>query len=130
MPITYTNSINTGWRETEAVVAQKVNVLLVDDIDGSEAQGTIQFGIDGASYEIDLNHQHARELRAILAGYIEKGRKVPSPTGRSGRPRRTAVNGSNNKEIREWAKARGHKVNDRGRIPADVIAEYEEEHGE
>jgi hypothetical protein len=108
-------------------MAQKVNILLVDDIDGSEAHDTIQFGLDGARYEIDLSLQHAEELRSKLAGYIAKARKVGSSGGRTARLRRTAVNGSSNKEMREWAKSRGFKVNDRGRIPADVIAKYEAE---
>jgi hypothetical protein len=103
-------------------MAQRVDILLVDDIDGSEAGETVQFGLDGARYEIDLNAPHARDLRAALTGYIDHGRKAH---GRPARTRRTAVNGgTNTKEVREWAKAQGFKVNERGRIPADIIAKY------
>lgn len=105
-------------------MTQKVSILLVDDIDGSEAHDTIQFGLDGARYEIDLSLQNAGELRSKLASYIEKARKVGNSGGRTTRPGKTAVNGTSNKEVREWAKAQGLKVNDRGRIPADVIARY------
>ena len=108
-------------------MAQMVNVLLVDDIDGSAAGETIRFGLDGAHYEIDLNLQHAGELRTLIAAYIGKARKVPSAGVRAARSRKTAVNGSSSMEMREWAKARGLKVNDRGRIPAGVIAKYEAE---
>jgi hypothetical protein len=61
------------------------------------------------------------------AAYTEKARKAPGSGGRPARSRMTAVNGSSNMEMREWAKARGLKVNDRGRIPAGVIARYEAE---
>lgn len=105
-------------------MAQKVNVLLVDDIDGGDADETVQFSLDGARYEIDLSAQHAQGLRSALAGYIEHARKASGSAGRP-RARRTAVNGTRNKEVREWAAANGFKVSERGRIPTDVIAKYE-----
>ena len=67
-------------------MAQKVRTLFIDDIDGSEAEGTVGFGLDGAHYEIDLSQVHARELRAILARYAGAGRKVTGTTGRPARP--------------------------------------------
>lgn len=105
-------------------MTQKVNVLLIDDIDGSDADETIQFGLDGARYEIDLNTRHAQGLRSALASYVEHARKASGSAGRP-RARRTAVNGTSNKEVREWAAANGFKVSERGRIPTDVIAKYE-----
>ena len=110
-------------------MAQRVNVLLVDDIDGSEADETIPFGLDGARYEIDLNRENAQELRAQLARYVKAARKVTGSAGRPPRVRKTAVNDSSNKEIRNWARERGLDVNDRGRIPADIIAQHETENG-
>jgi hypothetical protein len=126
MSITYAVLSNIGLHRTEAGMAQVINILLVDDIDGSEADDTIQFGLDGARYEIDLNLQHAQELRTLLAPYTGKARKITG-SGRPAGPRTTAVNGSSNRKIRDWARARGLTVNDRGRIPADVIAKYETE---
>ena len=108
-------------------MAQKVNIVLVDDIDGTDATQTVTFGLDGASYEIDLNDKNAAKLRDALAAYVGHGRKV----GRGGR--RTAraaasTGGASAKDIREWAKANGQAVPDRGRIPADVRAAYEAAH--
>jgi Lsr2 len=106
-------------------VAQKVNVLLVDDIDGSDAEETVRFGIDGAGYEIDLNGEHAEDLRAILTRYAKAGRKVTGTGGRAARARSGASAGGSSKTVRDWAKEHGYEVNDRGRVPAHVMAEYE-----
>jgi len=52
-------------------MAQKVQVLLVDDLDGGEAEETVSFGIDGATYEIDLSGENAAKLRAALEPFIK-----------------------------------------------------------
>jgi hypothetical protein len=110
-------------------MAQKVNVLLVDDIDGSDADETILFGLDGTHYEIDLNSDHAQELRGQLQRYVKAARKVTGSTGRPSRVRRATENDARNKEIRNWARERHLDVNDRGRIPADIVAQYEAANG-
>jgi hypothetical protein len=110
-------------------MAQKVNVLLVDDIDGSNAEETIPFGLDGTHYEIDLNSEHAEDLRGKLERYVKAARKVTGSAGRPTRVRRTTANDDRNKEIRNWARGRDLDVNDRGRIPADIVAQYEAENG-
>lgn len=110
-------------------MAQKVNVLLVDDIDGSDADETIQFGVDGTHYEIDLNSDHAQELREQLERYVKAARKVTGSAGRSARVRRTTANDARNKEIRDWARERHLDVNERGRIPADIVAQFEAANG-
>jgi hypothetical protein len=110
-------------------MAQKVNVLLVDDIDGSDAHETIPFGLDGTHYEIDLNSDHAQELRGQLSRYVKAARKVTGPAERPSRVRRATENDARNKEIRNWARERNLDVNDRGRIPADIVAQYETENG-
>jgi Lsr2 len=110
-------------------MAQKVNVLLVDDIDGSDADETMQFGLDGTHYEIDLNSDHAQELRGQLERYVKAARKVTGSAGRSARVRRTTANDAKNKEIRNWARERHLDVNERGRIPADIMAQYEAANG-
>jgi len=108
-------------------MAQKVNVLLVDDIDGSDADETVQFGLDGTRYEIDLNSGHAEKLREQLGRYVKAARKVTGSANRPARVRRGSENDARNKVIRDWAREKGLDVNDRGRIPGDIVAQYEAE---
>ena len=106
-------------------MAQKVQTLYVDDLDGSEADGTIRFGLDGTEYEIDLNAKHTRELRDVLARYVAAGRRVRASTSQSSRSGRKAQpNALNTTEVREWAKAQGIDVKDRGRIPAELVVKF------
>ena len=107
-------------------MAQKVQVLLVDDLDGSEATETVSFGLDGLSYEIDLSSGNAGELRKELAHYVDHARKSNAPARR--RRARSGAGREQSARIREWAKSRGFKVNERGRIPANIVAEYEAAH--
>ena len=107
-------------------MAQKIQTLFIDDLDGSEAEGTVLFGLDGTQYEIDLSTGHAKELRTALARYIEAGRRVTGTARRAGQTGRKApANGVSNTEVRIWAKAHGLDVKERGRIPADLIAQYQ-----
>jgi hypothetical protein len=108
-------------------MAQKVQVLLVDDLDGSEATETVAFGLDGASYEIDLSAGNAGKLRKELAQYVEHARKASGGAPRRRRTR-TGPNRERSAEIRQWAKSRGYKVSERGRIPANIVAEFEAAH--
>jgi hypothetical protein len=109
-------------------VAQKVQTLFVDDIDGSAAEGTIRFGLDGTDYEIDLNTEHAQAFR--VGGpprpHYWGGPPGPPPTAR--RParggRKASANGVNTTEVREWAKAQGMDVKDRGRVPAELVVKF------
>ena len=105
-------------------MAQKIQTLFIDDLDGSAAEGTVRFGLDGTGYEIDLNAGHARELWDALARYVDAARRV---TG-SARRRPAAAAGRqgdlNAVEVREWARAQGIEVKDRGRVPADLIVEF------
>jgi hypothetical protein len=107
-------------------MAQKVQVLLVDDLDGGEASETVAFGLDGASYEIDLSAENAAKFRKELVAYIDHARKA-SGGGRRRRAR-TGPGRERSADIREWAKQHGYKVNERGRIPATIVAEYEAQH--
>lgn len=101
-------------------MAQKVHIVLVDDLDGSEASQTVSFGLDGANYEIDLTDDHAAALREALAPYVGHARKV----GRGGSAKKSAAkaagNGASAAEVRDWARSNGYDVPDRGRIPAEV----------
>jgi hypothetical protein len=105
-------------------MAQKVQVMLIDDIDGSTASETISFSLEGSSYEIDLNSSNAADLRAAFAPWIEAGRKASSRGSSRGR---SATSGDVSK-IRSWAKANGHAVSERGRIPASVRDAYNAAH--
>jgi Lsr2 len=107
-------------------MAQKVQVLLVDDLDGGEADETVAFSVDGASYEIDLSSANAKKLRDSLQPFVEKSRKAGTTSRR--RRQRGASSRERSAEIRAWAKDHGIKVNERGRIPANVIEKYEAAH--
>jgi uncharacterized membrane protein len=106
-------------------VAQKIQTLFIDDIDGSEAEGTVRFALDGADYEIDLNAKHAEALRQALSRYVEAARRSSGPTRKPVKSgRRAAASGLNTTEVREWAKAQGIDVKDRGRVPAELVVRF------
>jgi len=107
-------------------MAQRVQTLFVDDLDGSAAETTVRFGVDGTDYEIDLNAAHAKALSDALEKYIQAGRRVGSSARRGVRGRRATAGASNSAEVRAWARSQGIKVSDRGRIPASVIASFKE----
>ena len=106
-------------------MAQRVHIVLQDDLDGSDADETISFALDGTSYEIDLNAKNATALREALAPYVGHARKLSGAR----KPRRSpAAGGVSAREIREWARSNGHEVPERGRIPAEVRAAFESAH--
>jgi hypothetical protein len=111
-------------------VAQRVHIVLEDDMDGTAAEETVTFGLDGVTYEIDLSASNAAALRDSLAQYVANARRSSARgatsrrTGRAGRP----TSGPSAAEIREWARAQGKVVSDRGRVPADVRADYDAAH--
>jgi Lsr2 len=115
-------------------MAKQTTVRFIDDLDGSEASGTVEFGLEGRFYEIDLSDENAKKLREALASFVGAARKSGGrSSGRGGgrsqsdpaaaeKPR-----GSSREEtaaIREWARQNGHKVSDRGRISKSVIEAY------
>ena len=111
-------------------MAQKVTVTLVDDLDGGQADETVEFGLDGVNYQIDLSAENAAELREALADYVSHarragGRKKPGPRqGAAHSSGSTTADREQNQAIREWARKQGLKVSDRGRIPADIVEKY------
>jgi hypothetical protein len=110
-------------------VVQKTQVVLIDDIDGAEGDETVSFALDGVAYEIDLTTAHAAELRESLATWIGHGRKSGvrvAPRGTAARRGRT--DREQLQKIREWARDNGHKVNERGRIPARILEAFEAAH--
>jgi hypothetical protein len=107
-------------------MAQKVHITLEDDLDGGDATETVAFGLDGRSYEIDLNDKNAAKLRDALAPYVAAGRRAGGSRTAAAK-RRTQV-GTSAREIRDWARSNGHKVPDRGRIPSEVREAFEAAH--
>jgi len=111
-------------------MAQKIQTLFIDDIDGGEAEGTVRFGLDGTDYEIDLSARHDQELRSTLTQYIAHARKV-SGAGRRGTTRAGRTPGSaNTVAVRAWAKEQGYDIKERGRVPADIVTKYREAVGQ
>ncbi|MDD7938718.1 Lsr2 family protein [Actinomycetospora lutea] len=118
-------------------MAQKVVVSLVDDLDQSEADETVEFGLDGATYEIDLSDANASALREKLADFVAHARRsggrrkssaaAAAPAARRGGGR-AAVDREQNQAIREWARKQGMTVSERGRIPSEVSEAYHKAH--
>ncbi len=114
-------------------MAQRVNVVLVDDLDGSDAIETVSFALDGVDYEIDLNEQHASELRNALSLYVGHGRRTGGRrrTASAGGAKRSAgssAGGPSAADIRAWARENGYDVPERGRVSADVREAYAAAH--
>lgn len=110
-------------------MAQKVQVILVDDLDDGHADETVSFGIDGSAYEIDLSTANAKGLRDALARYVGAAHKIGRSGARSGagttaRKAPATTDREQTQAIRAWAKRNGHTVSDRGRIPAHIVEAY------
>ncbi len=106
-------------------MAQKVHIVLVDDIDQTDAEETLSFGLDGKEYAIDLNAENARALRDALAPYVAHARPT---SGRSRRGSAKSAGGPAPSEIRAWARENGFDVPERGRVSAEVREAYAAAH--
>lgn len=111
-------------------MAARTVVHLIDDVDGSKADETVNFSLDGVEYAIDLSHGNADGLRQALAEFVQAGRRV----GRGGKPAarsqvRPGGDRAQNQAIRDWARRNGHQVSERGRIPAELIARFQAANG-
>jgi len=105
-------------------MAQRIQTLLIDDLDGGEAAGTVRFGLDGTEYEIDLSAPHDEELRKALQRYLAHARRTGG-TGRNAARTRGSGGAVDTAKVREWAKEQGIEVKDRGRVPANVVEQYQ-----
>jgi len=108
-------------------LAQKIQTLFVDDIDGGEAEGTVRFGLDATDYEIDLSVAHSEELHKALAPFIAHARKTAARRGARGRRNATAID---THKVREWAREQGIQIKERGRVPADIVEKYRQATGQ
>lgn len=119
-------------------MATMTTISLVDDLDGTDADESVSFGLDGTAYEIDLNDANAQRLRDALSVYVAHARRVDgrrpaAPRARAARgaaakPARTAPDREQTAAIREWARSNGHEVSERGRLSAAVIEAYHAAH--
>lgn len=105
-------------------MAQRVVVTLYDDIDGDEATETITFGLDGKSYEIDLNPANAKKLRKALAPYVHAGRKT-ARTAKAAKTLKYTSLTADPAAVRAWARSHRMEVPPRGRIPKKVYEAFE-----
>ena len=112
-------------------MAQKIQTLFIDDIDGGEAEGTVRFGLDGTDYEIDLNAKNAATLRKALTKYVDAARRAPGASRGPIRSARRASDGAaDSTVVRVWAKSQGIEVKDRGRVPTDLVRQFKAATGE
>ena len=111
-------------------MAQKVQVLLLCDLDDGdvEAQETLPFSLGNTAYEIDVCAKHARQIREGLEPFVTHSRRTAPAAGSRPRRARPAADREQSVGIRSWARGRGIHVNDRGRIPASLVKEYEQSH--
>lgn len=107
-------------------MAQQTIITFTDDLDGSEAVGTVTFALDGVNYEIDLSEANRERLAGVLDEFVKAGRRAGRQgkvaSGRQRTPR--AAEKADNTAIREWARANGYATSDRGRISREVLAAY------
>ncbi|MBV8993585.1 MAG: Lsr2 family protein [Pseudonocardiales bacterium] len=115
-------------------MAQKVITEFIDDIDGSPAERTFTFAVDGTNYEIDLSADNIAEFKSVIGGFIESARKIKGSTNSDGRRARSAAaaGGRQSREqiqaVREWARQHGHTISNRGRIPASIQQAFDQAH--
>jgi hypothetical protein len=105
-------------------MAQKIQTLFIDDIDGGAAEGTVRFALDGTEYEIDLSAAHTEELHKALANYVAHARKTGGTARRTPRGRRGSADAIDTIKVRNWARENGYDIKDRGRVPAGIVAKY------
>ena len=112
-------------------MAQKVQVILTDDLDGGEADESVQFAVDGVTYEIDLSAANAEALREALAPYVGSARRIGGRSVRrvaGSRPQGAPASRTDLSDLRAWARENGYQVSDRGRVSSEVRAAYEAAH--
>jgi len=120
--------LRAGSRLREKTMAQKVLVQLVDDVDGTPSDDvtTVEFGVDGVVYEIDLNSVNAERLRNVYADYVAAARRTGGRLKRGSRPADRSAGSGEAGAIRQWALDNGFELAVRGRIPGHVIEAYQE----
>jgi hypothetical protein len=122
------------FEETTPNMAQKVITEFIDDLDGSPAERTFTFAVDGTNYEIDLSAENIAEFNSAIGGFIESARKIKGSKHSDGRRARSteAAGGRQSREqtqaVRKWARQHGHHISNRGRIPASIQQAFDQAH--
>ena len=114
-------------------MAQKVITEFIDDIDGSPAERTFTFAVDGTNYEIDLSTENIAEFKSAIGGFIESARKVKGGSSDARRTRSIGADGGRQSReqtqaVREWARQHGHNISNRGRIPSSIQQAFDQAH--
>ncbi|HEX8936177.1 MAG TPA: Lsr2 family protein [Pseudonocardiaceae bacterium] len=115
-------------------MVQKIITEFIDDIDGSPAERTFTFAVDGTTYEIDLSAENIAGFKSVIGGFIESARKVKGSRSSNGRHIHNArVNGGGQsreqtRAVREWARKHGHNISNRGRIPSSIQQAFDQAH--
>lgn len=109
-------------------MAQRVQVILEDDIDGGEAEETVTFSLEGSEYEIDLSAKNAEGLRSALAPWVAHARRTGGRRKRAASRASGSSGSGSTSEIRAWAQENGYEVSSRGRVSAEVREAYERAH--
>lgn len=108
-------------------MAKRIVESFIDDIDGTDAEGTTTFALDGTSYEIDLSGKNREKLEKALAPYLTKARAVraerPARLRRGAATRTRAMSREQSADIRQWAKANGLPVSERGHEPSRIVTD-------
>jgi hypothetical protein len=104
-------------------MAQRKQIVLTDDLDGSAASETIRFALEGSQQEIDLNAEHAEQFRKSVQPFIDAARKAGARTRRVSRAARPSA--PSQTAVREWARGQGMEVKDRGRVPDELIVKFQ-----
>jgi Lsr2 len=113
-------------------MAQKVITEFIDDIDGSPAERTFTFAVDGTNYEIDLSAENIAEFESAIGGFLESARKVKA-SGNGRRLRSAGASGGQQsreqtRAVRQWARQHGHNISNRGRIPTSIQQAFDQAH--
>lgn len=109
-------------------MAQRVEIIIEDDLDGSEDAHTVTFALDGATYEIDLSEDHSDQLRTTLASWIAAGRKIGGRRATGPKTAQAPIDREQLDAVREWGRANGYTVSDRGRVSATVQQAFQQAH--
>lgn len=111
-------------------MAKQIITVLTDDLDGGDADRTVEFGLDGVNYTIDLSEKNAGKLRKALEPFLSAATRlgrngnVPTTARRAVAAVSSRSSRDQNQAIREWANKNGHPVSERGRIPSHVVEAY------
>ena len=114
-------------------MAQKIITEFIHDIDGSAAERTFTFAVDGTNYEIDLSADNIAEFKSAIGGFMESARKVKGSSSDGRRTRSAGADGGRQsreqtRAVREWARQHGHNISNRGRIPTSIQQAFDQAH--